>query len=100
MHYANMSVQYTAMFHGCKDGNFQFKFLDCFRIFAKNIDCGYMLESTHRGDSNQYPQSMYSLRAKIRKKIYTRVNPSFSIYKWGVRGCSLHGYVIMMGSLK
>ena len=25
MHYANMSVQYTAIFHGCKNGNFQMK---------------------------------------------------------------------------
>ena len=24
-HYANMSVQYTAIFHGCKNGNFQIK---------------------------------------------------------------------------
>ena len=24
-HYANMSVQYTAIFHGCKNGNFQMK---------------------------------------------------------------------------
>ena len=24
-HYANMSVQYTAIFHGCENGNFQMK---------------------------------------------------------------------------
>ena len=28
--------------------------------------------------------------------MYTRVNPSFTIYKWGVRGSSLHGYVFVM----
>ena len=28
--------------------------------------------------------------------MYTPVNPSFTIYKWGVRGCSLHGHVIMI----
>ena len=27
--------------------------------FAKNIDCGYSLEPPHRGDSNEYPQSMF-----------------------------------------
>ena len=44
-HYANMSVQYTAIFHGCKNGNFQMK--KCvvfFLIFAQNMDRGYTLE--------------------------------------------------------
>ena len=44
MHYANMSVQYTAIFHGCKTDNFQMKCFDIFLIFAQNIDCGYTLE--------------------------------------------------------
>ena len=44
MHYANMSVQYSAIFHGCKNGNFQMKKCDTFLIFAQNIDCGYTLE--------------------------------------------------------
>ena len=43
-HYANMSVQYTAIFHSCKNYNFQMKILDIFLIFAQNIDCGYTLE--------------------------------------------------------
>ena len=46
-HYANMSVQYTAIFHGCKNDNFQKKFFDIFLIFAQNIDCGYTLEPPH-----------------------------------------------------
>ena len=44
VHYENMSVQYTAIFHGCKNDNFQMKFFDIFLIFAQNIDCGYTLE--------------------------------------------------------
>ena len=44
LHYANMSVQYTAIFHGCKNGNFQIKKCDIFLIFAHNIDQGYTLE--------------------------------------------------------
>ena len=28
--------------------------------------------------------------------MYTPVNPSFTIQKWGVRGYSLHGHVFMM----
>ena len=47
-HYANMSVQYTAIFHGCKNDNFQMKIFDIFLIFAQNIDCGYTLEPPQR----------------------------------------------------
>ena len=41
LHYANMPVQYTAIFHGCKNDNFQLKNCDIFLIFASNIDHGY-----------------------------------------------------------
>ena len=43
-HYANIPMQYTAIFHGCKNENFQLKSFDYFNIFAQNIDCGYTLE--------------------------------------------------------
>ena len=45
-HYANMSVQYTAIFHGCKNDNdnFHMKIFDIFLLFAQNIDCWYTLE--------------------------------------------------------
>ena len=48
-----------------------------FQIYAQHIDCGYSLEPPHRGGSNEYPQSMF-LR-KVRKIMYTPVNPSFTI---------------------
>ena len=35
---------YTAIFHGCKNDNFQVKNCDIFLTFAQNIDRGYMLE--------------------------------------------------------
>ena len=76
-HYANISVQYTAIFHGCKNDNFQMKIFDIFLIFAQNIDCGYTLEPPHRGGSNEYPHSMFW--SKNKKNMYTRVNPTFSI---------------------
>ena len=44
LHYANLSVQYTVIFHGCKNDNFQMKYCNTFHIFAQNIDCGYTLE--------------------------------------------------------
>ena len=44
IHYENTPMQYTAIFHGCKNVNFQMKNCDIFLIFAQNIDCGYTLE--------------------------------------------------------
>ena len=37
-------MQYTVIFHSCKNGNFQMKNCDICFIFAQNIDRGYMLE--------------------------------------------------------
>ena len=54
LHNANMSVQYTEIFHGCKNDNFQMIFFYIFLIFAQNIDCGYTLEPPHEN-----PQSMF-----------------------------------------
>ena len=47
IHYANTPVQYTAIFHGCKNVHFQVKMFNIFLIFAQNIDCGYTLEPPH-----------------------------------------------------
>ena len=59
LHYENMSMQYTAIFHGCKNSNFQMKNCEVFLILAQNLDCGYTLEPPHRCGSNEYPQSMF-----------------------------------------
>ena len=56
--YENTPKQYTVIFHGCKNNNFQMKNCDFFLIFAVNIDRGYTLEPPERGGSNEYPQSM------------------------------------------
>ena len=58
VHYDYTPMQYIAIFHSCKNDNFQIKNCDIFLVFAKNIDCGYMLEMHQRGGSNEYPQSM------------------------------------------
>ena len=55
---------------------FQIKFFYIFHISSQNIDCGYSLEPPRRGSFNKCPQSM--LFSKIRK-MYTPVNPSFTI---------------------
>ena len=43
-HFANIPMQYTGIFHGCKNDNFQLILFDFFHSFAQNIDCGYTLE--------------------------------------------------------
>ena len=65
---------------------FQMKIFNIFLFFVQNIvgTCKNrlseaVLTSTHN----------LCFGAKIRK-IYTPVNPSFTIQKWGVRGSSLH----------
>ena len=77
MHYEKTRMQYTAIFHGCKNDNFQMKNSDIFLIFPQNIDCVYTLEPPQRGGSNEYPQSMF--KSKNKKIMYTPVNPIFTI---------------------
>ena len=47
VHYANMSMQYTAIFHGCKNDNFQMKILIVFLFLLKTalqeMCCGFLL---------------------------------------------------------
>ena len=59
VHYINKPFQNTAIFKTVKIDNFHMKKCDIFLIFAQNIDCGYMLTSTHK----------LCVRAKIRKCI-------------------------------
>ena len=47
IHYANMSVQYTAIFHGYKNDYFQMKNCNIFLYFAQNVDCGHSLGPPH-----------------------------------------------------
>ena len=77
-------MQYTAIFHGCKNVNFQMKKYNVFLIFAQNIDCGYMLEPPHRGGSNEYPRSMFW--SKNKKKYVYPCKPQFYYMKVGCKG--------------
>ena len=60
-----------------KKENFKIKNSNIFHISAQNIDCGYLLELPGWGNSNENPQSKFF--RKIRKIMYTPVNPSFTI---------------------
>ena len=64
---------------------------------AQNIDCEYSLEPPRQGGSDEYPQSMFLSRNK--KIIYTPVNPSFTIRKWGLKGSTLYRYVFVINTV-
>ena len=60
--------------------NFKMKNSDIFHISDQNIDCGYSLEPPRRGDSYEYPQSIFcTYIAEIKKIMYTPINSSFTI---------------------
>ena len=46
-------------------------------MFAQNIDCGYTLELSQQGGSNEYPQSMFWIKNK--KNRHTFVYPNFAV---------------------
>ena len=60
-----------------KNENFHWKKFDIFLIFAQNMDCWYLLESSRRGGSNEYPQSLFW--SKNKKNMYTPAYSSFAI---------------------
>ena len=67
-----------------KNEHFQIKNSDIFLFSAQNIDCGYSLEPPHRGDSNEYPQSMILSRNK--KNNGYSCKPQFYRIKVGFKG--------------
>ena len=76
-HYENTPMQYTAIFHGCKNDNFRLILFYYFNIFAQNIDCGHTLEPP-QGKAVLTTTHNLCFRAKIRKIMYNPVNPNFT----------------------
>ena len=70
-----------------KPENFQIKTSDIFLISAQNIDYGYLLEPPLRGDSNEYPQSMFMSRNK-KNNVYP-YKPQFYYLKVGFKGVNI-----------
>ena len=70
-----------------KNENFQIKNSDIFHISAQNIDCGYSLEPTRRGGSNEYPQSM--LLSRNKKNNVNPCKPHFYYIKVGFKGVKI-----------
>ena len=54
--------------------NLRFTGVYIFLFLLKNIDCGYSLEPSRRGGSNEYPQSMFSAEIwKISEFFYLKI---------------------------
>ena len=70
-----------------KNEHFQIKNSDIFHISAQNIDCGYSLELSWWGGSNEYPQSMFFSRNK-KNNVCPR-NPQFYYIKVGFKGVKI-----------
>ena len=78
-HYENTPIQIYWTFKPLKKRKISDKNSDISHTSGENIDCGYSLEPPRRGDSNEYPQSMFLGRNKKKKIMYTPVNPIFTI---------------------
>ena len=65
---------------------------DSFHISAQNIDCGYLLEQSQLGGSNEYPQSMFLCRNK-KINVYP-CKPQFYCIKVGFNGVKI--YTVMV----
>ena len=63
------------------------RLLDIFHISAQNINCGYSLEPPRRGGSNEYPQSMFSIKNK-KNTVYPS-KPQFYYIKVGFKGVKI-----------
>ena len=61
LHYKNTPIQIYKNFTA-KTWKFSDKNSDMFQISAQNIDCGYSLELSQQGSSNEYPRSMFLSR--------------------------------------
>ena len=87
-HYENMPIQIYRKFHlQKKPENFQIKNSDIFYISAQNIDCGYSLEPPQRGNSNEYPPSMFLSRNK-KNNVYP-CKSQFYYIKVGFKGVNI-----------
>ena len=73
-------MQYTAIFHGCKNVYFQMICFNIFLIFAQNIVCGYTLEPPTEAVLTSTHNQCFG--AKIRKIVYP-CKPQFYYIKVG-----------------
>ena len=98
----NYSTPFAWVYYNSKLMCFLFIHKETCVVDIKIISVRRTLELYTRGGSNEYTQSMFFLLfffffwAEIRKTLYTHVNLSFTIWKWGLRGSKLDRYVFVM----
>ena len=76
VHYENTPIQYTVIFHDCKNDYFQMKIFDIFLFFAQNIHRGYTLERV---------PTIYVLEQNKEKNVYP-YKPQLYYIKVGCKG--------------
>ena len=69
-----------------KKENFQIKNSDYFHISPQNMECGYSLEPSRQGSSNEYHNVCFSKRGKM---MYTPAKPQFYYIKVGFKGVKI-----------
>ena len=85
-HYENIPIQiYWKFYH--QKRKFSDKNSDILHNFAQNIDCGYSLEPSCRGGSNEYPPSMLLSRNKT-INVYP-CKPQYYYIKVGFKGVTI-----------
>ena len=84
IHYANTPMQYTAIFHGCKNVHFQMIFFYIFFLFLlKTLIVG--VRENHLSEAVLMSTHNLCFRAKIRKKVYP-CKPQFYYIQTGCKG--------------
>ena len=99
-HYENMHIQIYWKFHFTSKN---WKFSDKKKLWYFSHSCSkyrlwVLFRTASVSASNDYAQSMFF--SKIRKIMYTPVNHSFTIWKWGLRGSKLYRRIFVMGLSK
>ena len=89
-----MPIQIYWKFNHHENEKFQIKNSNIFHISAQNLDCEYSLELPQKAVLTSTHNLCFW--TEIRKIMYTPVNPSFTIQKWGLRESKLYRHVFVM----
>ena len=87
LHYDNTRIQMYWEFYHQKNENFQMKSSGSFHISVQNIDCGYLLEPSHRGGSNGTHNLCFLTKSK-KNNVYL-CKPQLYYIKVGFKGVKI-----------
>ena len=95
-HYKNMPIQIYWKFYHQKQKIFRQKIWYS-PYFCSKHRLWVPIRTASARQFYEYPQSIFW--TEIRKIMYTLVNPSFTIKKWGLRGSKLYRHVFVMWTI-